>query len=1143
VSYQVNYQGVQTITLNPADVTLQTSGTAAAATITVTGSGLTRTVTLSDISGEGAIAVIIEPGTAVDPVAIPIDGITGQAFAVGSNDDDGDGVPDGQEEFIDDTDKDDPTDYLDSDLDIVPDFVEIYYELTDEFDKRDFLDSDQGATPDYVEQVSFSLISSSTDENDESDDQRDSDGDGLPDYLELLLAKASRVAGVFDASDEHSPVTDGDLDDDADNIVNGLEYYLNALFLRSDTNDLDDFDRDGYEDYSEVLFGLNPELAYSESDSDQDGIPDRVEAAAGFNLSANDDQDLDGIPDYIEYVLDRARVNDLDSASIYISDRVPGNPLITLTSDTDLDGMFDLDELALGLNPFFNDAPVFQLMISQTVNGIQQSVCSIDKAAGDVEVSILLSNYQTNISNVNWSNSSADIFDISIGNGKRLTFDPAGLETGVYQIEVEVERLHNAVVLSSSYTQNLVVNTLAAELDEDLNGLCDSLVPAAELVAERNMAPIDNNIIDTDPSYFLRSGQLSALQINPDSLSVSYALVQSAASVFAPSETDIADTEFGNLMPRVHFQITNLAETGAQAFVTLPFVTANESSIPSGSEYRLLTPSGWQTFDVSEDEIESAPQNCDSSPVFQSGLVAGSLCIRLWITDGGANDLDGLANGVIAHLGAPALEGADPVDPPDPVDPIDPPSPFPDFVPGAKQIIVGSAGSLNIIYMLFLGLIFFTRKTFLKKAGGVCFPKFLVSSSIFACLLSAQTQIFAEEAIIKVEGTAEKSFTREAFEKNETENEREKWNPFKNLSLPLDKLYLGVGIGQSSLDPDISNIYSVKEDGDLGYKVWLDYQFRDRWMLEVEYADLGAASIEASDAAIATNVFPAQFSEEVSYQHFSTTTLYDYPLPYESLSVFGKVGLAYANIQSDLNLKIEDRLSPTFGTGLHYIFQKKFITRFEYETFSKDSHLISLGVVMRLGEPKTEAVPPEAIVTPVLSEVPAEVVAEAVVAAEVEQAVTGEPTNELLITEKPKTLEEFIEALEPEESTVNMEELYANLKRELEPSSLFDQGSASLTRRLMGNLDEIVYFLDTYPDVRVVITGFASDEGHEYLNENLSRLRAHGAKTYIQANGVDEERVIVRARGEHFPRFNESEEDYRERNRRIEYDFYIPKKK
>jgi outer membrane protein OmpA-like peptidoglycan-associated protein/opacity protein-like surface antigen len=1132
VSYVVSYLGVETITLNSADITVQASGSALAATIEVSGVGLTRTITLSDISGEGAIAIVVEAGSASDPEGALIGSVSGNAFAVGSNDIDGDLVPDGQEEFIDLTDKNDATDYLDTDQDIVPDFVEKFYDATDELDKSDFKDSDLGTTPDYVELYRFAPASN---ENNEADDQYDSDNDGLPDYLELLLANSSRVAGVFDANSKDSPIVDGDLNDDADSIVNGLEYYLNELLLRADTNDLDDFDRDGYADYLEVLFGLNPESAQPNNDDDDDGISNRVEAAAGVDLTASDDQDADGIPDYIEYVLDRSRVNIGDSAAIYISDRVAGNPTIDALSDTDSDGMFDLDELALGFNPFFKDGPVFQVAIYQTVNDSRESVCAIDKTAGEVELKVLVSNFQTNISAIDWSNSVTDIFSIATINSKTLKFDPSGFTNGVYQIQVDLERLHNGNSLVSSYSQNLKVSdepadvSLGLGLDSDLNGLCDSLAPSVDLIAERNSAPIDNNSIFTDFSQSLRSGLLNVFQNAPATLSIDYATVQNFAQVIATSETDTADSAFGNLMPRVHFQVMNISEVGASASITIPFETVDDSSIPAGSTYRLLTATGWQSFDQTNDQIESAPQTCDSSPVFQSGLQTGAFCIRLTIADGGSNDSDGLQNGVVSHLGAPALEGADPVD--TPVDP-DPSgegdgeseqaNKYADFEPGAKKIVVGEAGSTNVIFLFFTTLLLLNRKFLLKikkkKLTSLVeevfsFPKFLSFFMLAVTLLATSANTFAAEQ----------------------DEQKAKFNPFKKINLPLDKMYFGVALGQSNLDPDFSNLYNALDDKDTGFKFWLNYQFRERLFLEAEYASLGAVVVEGSEAAIATNVFPAQFSEDLSYQYFSTSALYNYPLSYKNLpktlSVFAKGGLAYANITSDLNIEVKNRLSPTFGAGLQYIIQEKYVARLEYETFNKDSRLLSLGIAMRLGKPDE----PE----PIVEEVVVSVVEKAV------EEVVEEPVEEAIAEETIEpvpSIEEFIEALEPEEPKVNMEELYASLKRDLEPSSIFEKGSASLSDRVMGNLDEIVYFLDGYPKVRIVITGYASEEGHEYLNENLSRLRAHGAKTYLQANGIADDRIVVRARGEHFPRFDENVEDYRIRNRRIEYDFYIPKK-
>ncbi|WP_439487427.1 MBG domain-containing protein, partial [Algoriphagus sp.] len=89
-------------------------------------------------------------------------------------DSDGDGVPDNVEEEQD-TDPDDPTDYLDTDGDGVPDYVE-EIEGTDPDDAGDYLDSDGDKVPDYVEGRQGT-------DPDDPNDFRDTDGDGVPDYV------------------------------------------------------------------------------------------------------------------------------------------------------------------------------------------------------------------------------------------------------------------------------------------------------------------------------------------------------------------------------------------------------------------------------------------------------------------------------------------------------------------------------------------------------------------------------------------------------------------------------------------------------------------------------------------------------------------------------------------------------------------------------------------------------------------------------------------------------------------------------------------------------------------------------------------------------------------------------------------------
>ncbi len=71
VTYTVNYIGADAITLSPADITLNTTGTATG-TVAVSGSGNTsRTVTISGTTGDGSLGISVAAGTATDSSAHP----------------------------------------------------------------------------------------------------------------------------------------------------------------------------------------------------------------------------------------------------------------------------------------------------------------------------------------------------------------------------------------------------------------------------------------------------------------------------------------------------------------------------------------------------------------------------------------------------------------------------------------------------------------------------------------------------------------------------------------------------------------------------------------------------------------------------------------------------------------------------------------------------------------------------------------------------------------------------------------------------------------------------------------------------------------------------------------------------------------
>ncbi|MCA9349512.1 DUF11 domain-containing protein [Candidatus Saccharibacteria bacterium] len=204
----------------------------------------------------------------------------------------------------------------DTDGDGVPDYVELQ-QGTDPNDPDDFLDTDGDGVPDYVEETE------GTDPSD-SNDFLDSDNDGISDYQELV-----------DGTDPYNPNDPGDgPDTDGDGVPDSIEIQEGT-----DPNDPDDFldtDGDGVPDYVEIQEGTNPNDPNDFLDSDQDGVPNSIEVVAGTNpydSSSYPDNDGDEVPDYVE-----------------VSEGTdPSDPDDFL--DTDGDGVPDYVEIQEGTDP------------------------------------------------------------------------------------------------------------------------------------------------------------------------------------------------------------------------------------------------------------------------------------------------------------------------------------------------------------------------------------------------------------------------------------------------------------------------------------------------------------------------------------------------------------------------------------------------------------------------------------------------------------------------------------------------------------------------------------------------------------------------------------------------------------------------
>jgi len=187
----------------------------------------------------------------------------------------------------------------------------------------------------------------------------DSDGDGIPDNLELTQY----------GTDPYDADTDGDGFSDGFEIINGLNPLVeNVVWVDTDNDGMEDIweedyglnssnssdasldgDIDGLTNLEEYLNGTDP----TNWDTDNDGLPDGYEVVHGFNPlnsgDANADPDGDGLTNLEEFNGESNPWNaDTDGDGVNdANDPFPSDPN---DGDWDQDGMSDIWEYNNGLN-------------------------------------------------------------------------------------------------------------------------------------------------------------------------------------------------------------------------------------------------------------------------------------------------------------------------------------------------------------------------------------------------------------------------------------------------------------------------------------------------------------------------------------------------------------------------------------------------------------------------------------------------------------------------------------------------------------------------------------------------------------------------------------------------------------------------
>jgi OmpA-OmpF porin, OOP family len=101
----------------------------------------------------------------------------------------------------------------------------------------------------------------------------------------------------------------------------------------------------------------------------------------------------------------------------------------------------------------------------------------------------------------------------------------------------------------------------------------------------------------------------------------------------------------------------------------------------------------------------------------------------------------------------------------------------------------------------------------------------------------------------------------------------------------------------------------------------------------------------------------------------------------------------------------------------------------------------------------------------------------------------------------------------------------------------FEFNSYKLLPSSFPELDELVKILKKNPSWTIELSGHTDDVGSESYNLQLSRSRAKSVGDYLTANGIDKPRVTTQGFGKDKPMVPATNEEARQKNRRVELRF------
>ncbi|MBA6385271.1 PKD domain-containing protein, partial [Colwellia sp. BRX10-2] len=481
-------------------------------------------------------------------------------------------------------------------------------------------------------------------------------------FDDLQIQTLSAMGILSDVSDEINNVQAYDLVDGNINavVIGDTLYRSGAHFVPVSATD-----SSGNIAETEVEVHINPLVELSQSR--------KVEPGATVVLPVTLSGNAAVYPVGVTYTLMQSG-SIIATNELTISENISGVITIEIPSDA-LNGDVYSVAITSAKNAVLGFVTSIQLTVDQTnftptlilvTQQNDEKISVVDGQGGIVTVTAFVHDINVNdIHDITWSSLNNTLVDLNTDSlMSTFEFSPEGLTSNTYELTVNVSENNTSELYSISVDKNIVVDASLPPLDINTDSDNDGISDADEGYSDSDNDGI-SDYLDTDdnPSRLPIDDSTAAMQtLNGLSLSLGDIVTMSGGATAANATVNVnditSDEHFTTLSTITNFNVSGLTEAGQSVPIVIPL--ANGKTILEGSIYRKHSNSkGWFDFVVdSNNGVYSASTDEDGncpyplSTQYQQGLTAGNNCIQLLIKDGGENDADGLANGMVKDPGA-----------------------------------------------------------------------------------------------------------------------------------------------------------------------------------------------------------------------------------------------------------------------------------------------------------------------------------------------------------------------------------------------------------------------------------------------------------------------------------------------------------